>query len=107
MWFWARSAELRLRELGYENVQVKIGDGYLGWPEYAPFDGIVVTAAPPEIPSELLAQLKRGGRMVVPVGQSGKSQNLMLLEKDKDSDHIVGRTVIPVRFVPMVQQPVP
>ena len=100
----ARTAEQRLEQLGFDNVTVKTGDGYLGWPEHAPFDGILVTAAPPEIPSALLAQLKRGGRMVVPVGKSGRTQNLMLLEKSKTSDQIVGRTVIPVRFVPMVPQ---
>ena len=103
----ARTAEQRLKQLGFDNVTVKAGDGYLGWPEQAPFDGILVTAAPPEIPSALLAQLKRGGRMVVPVGKSGRTQNLMLLEKSKTSDQIVGRTVIPVRFVPMVPQPNP
>ncbi|MBI4459696.1 MAG: protein-L-isoaspartate(D-aspartate) O-methyltransferase, partial [Acidobacteria bacterium] len=101
----ARSAEQRLQQLGFDNVTVRTGDGYLGWPEHAPFDGIVVTAAPPEIPSVLLAQLKRGGRMVVPVGKPGRTQNLMLLEKSKTSDQIVGRTVIPVRFVPMVPKP--
>lgn len=100
----ARAAEQRLKQLKFDNVMVKTGDGYLGWPEYAPFDGIVVTAAPPEIPSALLAQLKRGGRMVVPVGKPDRTQNLMLLEKSKTSDQIVGRTVIPVRFVPMVPQ---
>lgn len=103
----AEQAERRLQQLGFENVTVKAADGYRGWPEQAPFDGILVTAAPPEIPSELLAQLKRGGRMVVPVGKSSKSQNLMLLEKSKTSDQIVGRTVIPVRFVPMIRQPSP
>ena len=97
------AAEGLLERLGFTNVRVRIGDGYLGWPEYAPFDGILVTAAPPEIPSALVSQLKRGGRMVLPVGKKGKFQNLMLLEKSKTSDHIVGRTVIPVRFVPMVR----
>ena len=100
----AQSAGQRLARLGYSNVSVKAGDGYLGWPELAPFDAIVVTAAPPEIPSALLAQLKRGGRMVVPVGRSD-SQNLMVLEKSRTSDEIVQRTVIPVRFVPMVRAP--
>ncbi|MBI1956769.1 MAG: protein-L-isoaspartate(D-aspartate) O-methyltransferase [Acidobacteria bacterium] len=103
----ASAAEQRLQQLQFDNVMVKTGDGYLGWPEHAPFDDIVVTAAPPEIPSALLAQLKRGGRMVVPVGKPDRTQNLMLLEKSKTSDQIVGRTVIPVRFVPMVPQPSP
>ena len=100
-----QEAERRLAQLGYSNVTVRIGDGYLGWPEHAPFDGIVVTAAPPEIPTALVAQLKRGGRMVLPVGKPGKTQQLLLLEKSKTSDKVVGRTVIPVRFVPMVEQP--
>ncbi len=97
------AAEGLLERLGFTNVRVKIGDGYLGWPEYAPFDGILVTAAPPEIPPALTAQLKRGGRMVLPVGKTAKSQKLMVLEKSKTSDHIVRRTVISVRFVPMVR----
>lgn len=98
-------AARRLEGLGYSNIQVKTGDGYLGWPEQAPFDGIIVTAAPSEIPPALLAQLQRGGRMVVPVGKSGRTQQLLVLEKSKTSDQIVGRNVIPVRFVPMVEQP--
>ena len=97
------AAEALLERLGFANVRVRIGDGYLGWPEHAPFDGILVTAAPPEIPAALTAQLKRGGRMVVPVGKGGGTQKLMLLEKSKTSDHIAERTVIPVRFVPMVR----
>ena len=102
----AQEAARRLKQLGYENVTVRTGDGYLGWPEYAPFDGIVVTAAPPTIPPALVAQLKRGGRMVLPVGESGESQHLLLVEKSKTSDEITQRTIIPVRFVPMlVEQP--
>ena len=99
----AASAKRRLAQLGLTNATVRTGDGYLGWPEFAPFDGIIVTAAPPEIPPALLAQLKRGGRMVVPVGDSPQSQNLMVLEKSKVSDAVTKRTVIPVRFVPMVR----
>ena len=99
----ALSAQKRLAQLGYSNVRVKAGDGYLGWPGLAPFDGIIVTAAPPEIPAALVAQLKRGGRMVVPVGDSPESQKLMVLEKSKTSDEIIQRSVIPVRFVPMVR----
>lgn len=101
----AQAAGRRLKQLGYANVTVKVGDGYLGWPEQAPFDGIVVTAAPPEVPPALVAQLKRGGRMVLPVGKAGESQRLLLLEKSKTSDEVVERTVIPVRFVPMVEPP--
>jgi protein-L-isoaspartate(D-aspartate) O-methyltransferase len=98
----AAAAKERLRTMGIDNVEVRTGDGYKGWPEQAPFAAILVTAAPPEIPTALLQQLSRGGRMVVPVGKAGKTQNLLLLEKSKTSEEIVGRTVIPVRFVPMV-----
>ena len=100
----AHEADTRLQGMGYSNIEVKTGDGYVGWPEYAPFDGIIVTAAPPEIPTALLGQLKRGGRMVLPVGRTGRTQQLMVLEKSKTSDEIVGRNVIPVRFVPMVER---
>ncbi|MBI4480845.1 MAG: protein-L-isoaspartate(D-aspartate) O-methyltransferase [Acidobacteria bacterium] len=103
----AASSKRRLAQLGLTNATVRTGDGYLGWPEFAPFDGIIVTAAPPEIPSALLKQLKRGGRMVVPVGDSSQTQNLMVLEKSKSSDAVTERTVIPVRFVPMVRGPDP
>jgi protein-L-isoaspartate(D-aspartate) O-methyltransferase len=102
----AKSAGQRLARLGYSNVTGKAGDGYLGWPELAPFDGILVTAAPPEIPQALVAQLKRGGRMVVPVGDAG-SQKLVVLEKSETSDQVVEHTVIPVRFVPMVRPAAP
>ncbi|MFC1667360.1 protein-L-isoaspartate(D-aspartate) O-methyltransferase [Candidatus Omnitrophota bacterium] len=97
----ARRAENLLKELGYKNIKVKQGDGYLGWPEYAPFDVIIVTAAPIDIPKELVKQLTEGGRMVIPVGKAG-SQILKLLIKK--SDAIVEEDVIPVRFVPMVHR---
>ena len=100
----AESARNRLRELGFANVAVRTGDGYLGWPELAPFDGILVTAAPLEIPSALVAQLKRGGRMVLPVGPTSDDQELLVIEKSATSDSITQRTVIPVRFVPMVHR---
>jgi protein-L-isoaspartate(D-aspartate) O-methyltransferase len=90
-------AESTLRELGYDNVHVRIGDGYQGWPEAAPFDAIILTAAPPSIPQPLLDQLKVGGRMVVPVGSF--VQDLQLLTKTARG--IEKRTVAPVRFVPM------
>jgi protein-L-isoaspartate(D-aspartate) O-methyltransferase len=99
----AQEAERRLAEMGFSNVEVKAGDGYLGWPEHAPFDKIIVTAAPPEIPPALLQQLKRGGRMVLPVGKSDRTQQLLVLDKSTTSDEVVGRNVIPVRFVPMVE----
>jgi protein-L-isoaspartate(D-aspartate) O-methyltransferase len=97
-----RAAAL-LSELEYRNVEVRIGDGYLGWPEAAPFDRVVVTAAPDQVPQPLIDQLKPGGRMVVPVGPRDRDQDLLLLTKD-----MAGRTVreskIPVRFVPMIHE---
>lgn len=76
-----KSAEVRLRELGYENVHVRVGDGYAGWPEHAPFDGVIVTCACREAPEPLVSQLAEGGRMVIPVGSSLSYQTLMLFEK--------------------------
>ena len=94
-------AEKLLTELGYDKVKVKIGDGYLGWPENAPFDGIIVTCAPTEIPEPLEEQLAEGGRMVIPVGKSG-FQQLYLLTKTKGK--IIQQKIIDVRFVPMVDE---
>jgi len=74
-------AQKKLRKLHYSNVQVKIGDGYNGWPEYAPFDGIIVTAAPDEVPQPLIDQLAEGGRMVIPIGPKSVMQDLLLIEK--------------------------
>ena len=91
----------RLAAMGYRNVEVRIGDGYAGWPEKAPFDGIVVTAAAPNIPPALVAQLKPGGRMVIPVGGEGAIQFLKVLTKRADGG-TDEREVIPVRFVPLV-----
>jgi protein-L-isoaspartate(D-aspartate) O-methyltransferase len=102
------SAAALLRKLGYSNVTVRIGDGYAGWPEAAPFDRILLTAAPPEIPKALLDQLAPGGRMVAPVGTSVWDQELILIEKDK-TGRVTRKAVYPVRFVPMVrggQEPV-
>ena len=96
-----RRAEERLGALGYRNIEVRIGDGYLGWPERAPFDGIVVTAAAPGIPPALVAQLKPGGKMAIPVGGEGEVQFLMLVTKRPDGG-IEQRRVLPVRFVPLV-----
>ena len=96
-----RTAAQRLAEMGYRNVEVRIGDGYAGWPERAPFDGIVVTAAAPKIPPALIAQLKPGGRMVIPVGGDGFIQYLKLVTKRADGGYDE-REVIPVRFVPLV-----
>ncbi|HEU4929140.1 MAG TPA: protein-L-isoaspartate(D-aspartate) O-methyltransferase, partial [Candidatus Krumholzibacteria bacterium] len=94
------AAKERLERLGYKNVTVKIGDGYKGWPEHAPFDKIVVTAAPPQIPPALIDQLAAGGRMVVPVGTT--FQELLLVEKAKDGE-VSKRVITGVRFVPMVK----
>jgi len=91
----------RLRAMGYRNVEVRIGDGYQGWPEKAPFDIILVTAAPPEIPPKLVEQLKPGGRMVLPVGGRFETQWLMLLTKNEKGE-VRKREVMPVAFVPMV-----
>ena len=99
----AQSAASTLRRLGYGNVTVRSGDGYLGWPDEAPFDIIIVTAAPEEVPAALLAQLKPGGRLIVPVGRVYDVQDLQLIEKDA-TGRVSTRSVIPVRFVPMVKK---
>ncbi|MFP3941947.1 MAG: protein-L-isoaspartate(D-aspartate) O-methyltransferase [Acidobacteriota bacterium] len=91
-------ADVRLRHLGYGNVHLKVGDGYGGWPAYAPFDAIILTAAPPRLPQPLLDQLKVGGRMVVPVGDY--FQDLRLIVKNEDNT-FTNRRIAPVRFVPM------
>jgi protein-L-isoaspartate(D-aspartate) O-methyltransferase len=93
----ARESTDRLARLGYRNVTVRAGDGYRGWPEKAPFDAIVVTAAPPEIPAPLLAQLAVGGRLVAPVGEAW--QELVVVERTPSGNRT--RRVAPVRFVPM------
>jgi protein-L-isoaspartate(D-aspartate) O-methyltransferase len=95
------SARQRLGELGYRNVELRIGDGYAGWPDKAPFDGIVVTAAAPRVPKALVEQLKTGGRMVIPVGGEGEIQYLKLLTKRADGG-VDEKRVLPVRFVPLV-----
>jgi protein-L-isoaspartate(D-aspartate) O-methyltransferase len=96
-----KTAAKRLEELGYGNIEVRIGDGYAGWPEKAPFDGIVVTAAAPRVPQALVEQLKPGGRMVIPVGGAGDIQYLKLLTKRADGG-VDEKKVLPVRFVPLV-----
>ncbi|MEW6234435.1 MAG: protein-L-isoaspartate(D-aspartate) O-methyltransferase [Candidatus Omnitrophota bacterium] len=93
----AKKAEALLQELGYKNIFVKAGDGYKGWPQKAPFDKIIVTAAPGRVPEPLIEQLKIGGRMVIPVGK--QEQYLLLIKKEKDG--IKKEYSIPVRFVPM------
>jgi len=94
----ATSARDRLLEMGYDNITVKNGDGYQGWPQQAPFDAIIITAAPPKIPAKLLNQLKVGGKMIVPVGTV--HQELLLVERTNSG--LKKRSLLPVRFVPMV-----
>jgi protein-L-isoaspartate(D-aspartate) O-methyltransferase len=96
----AESAAARLRELGYLNIQVKTGDGYYGWPEHAPYDGIIVTAAASSIPPPLVQQLKPGGRMVIPVGAPFHTQDLILVRKDAKG-RVTTTSVLPVAFVPL------
>ncbi len=93
----AHKAEERLGKLGYTNVQVKHGDGFKGWKEFAPFDAIIVTCAPPDIPPPLLNQLAQGGRMIIPVGE--RWQKLKVIKKYKAGFKVT--EIIPVRFVPM------
>ncbi|MDY6843181.1 MAG: protein-L-isoaspartate(D-aspartate) O-methyltransferase [Thermodesulfobacteriota bacterium] len=93
----AKSAKSLLRKLGYTTVKVKIGDGYLGWKEYAPYDAIIVTCAPPFIPQPLIEQLAEDGRMVIPVG----SHYQLLKKIIKKDGKIKSTDLIPVRFVPM------
>ena len=97
-----RRATEDLERLGYDNVSVRIGDGYAGWPEHAPFDAIVVTAAPDEIPQPLIDQLKVGGKMVIPVGGEYEIQMLKLLVKGADGA-LEEKNIIPVRFVPLTR----
>lgn len=96
----AERAERLLKDLGYENIKVKCGDGFFGWEEHAPFDGIIVTCAPPKIPQPLIDQLAEGGRMVIPVGPQWRWQDLFVVEKVKGE--IKKEKVAPVRFVPMM-----
>ena len=98
----AKRAETDLRRLGYTNVFVKAGDGYKGWPEHAPFDAIIVTCAPDQVPQPLIEQLRDGGRMIIPVGPDGGMQELFLLEKR--GGEVKQRAVLPVRFVPMTRE---
>ncbi len=92
-----------LRQLGYRNVDVRIGDGYQGWPEQAPFDKIIVTAAPDHVPQPLIDQLGRGGRMVIPVGGGASSQELLLVTRNAGGEAITRKTIA-VRFVPLTRK---
>ena len=98
-----QEAKQTLERLGYDNVTVRIGDGYNGWAEHAPFDTILVTAAPERLPQPLLEQLKPGGRLIIPVGRAGAVQSLRIVEKD-ESGEIQEKDVLPVAFVPLTRQ---
>jgi protein-L-isoaspartate(D-aspartate) O-methyltransferase len=96
-----KQAAALLTELGYRNIRTRVGDGWAGWPEAAPFDAIIVTAAAEAVPPPLLAQLKDGGRMIIPLGPHGGAQDLVLVTK-RDG-RVATRPLIPVRFVPFVR----
>ena len=99
----AEGARQILKDLKYGNIAVRTGDGYKGWPEEAPFDRVIVTAAPKEIPQALVDQLANGGRMIIPVGKQFFTQYLWVIEKDKKG--VVSKEkILPVRFVPMVKE---
>jgi protein-L-isoaspartate(D-aspartate) O-methyltransferase len=99
----AEAARERLSGLGYANIEYRVGDGGLGWPEEAPFDRIIVTAAAPGRPDALIAQLGLGGRMVVPVGRAGFTQTLTLIERDAEG-RVTETPKLPVAFVPLVEK---
>ena len=99
----ARQAEQHLKRLGYGNVITRIGDGYAGWPQEAPFDAIMVTAAPRDVPQALIDQLKPGGRLIVPVGGQSAGQSLLVVQKQPDGK-VTRRTVLAVRFVPLTDK---
>ena len=96
----AQESAAKLKGSGYDNVLVRAGDGYRGWPEHAPFDAILVAAAANHVPAPLIEQLKPGGELVIPVGATSVSQNLLVVEKD-EQEKAHTRAVIPVRFVPL------
>ena len=97
----AERAEKTLKELKYNNVKVRCGNGYEGWPEEAPFDAIIVTAAPDKIPEKLITQLKDGGKIIIPVGPVQSVQSLKLITKN--GKRIIEKDLLPVRFVPMIK----
>jgi protein-L-isoaspartate(D-aspartate) O-methyltransferase len=97
----AERAEKVLKSLGYKNIHIKTGDGYKGWAEYAPYDAVIVTAAPNEIPEDIIYQLKEGGKIIIPVGPSSYTQTLIL--GVKKNGKIEKQDTLPVRFVPMVR----
>jgi len=95
-------AKKLIQSFGYKNIKFKIGDGYLGWKEYAPYDGIIVTCSPDHIPPPLIEQLAVGGRMVIPVSYTSNVQELILIEKDTKGN-LKRTNLIPVRFVPLIR----
>ena len=97
----AESAKRRLDRLGYRDVAVKLGDGYYGWIEHAPYDAIIVTAAAGHVPPPLVRQLAPGGRMAIPVGPRFAVQRLLLVEKGAEEGQVFARSILPVRFVPL------
>ena len=99
----AKKARNLLQRLGYNNVEVRQGDGYMGWPEHAPYDGILVTAAATHVPPALKEQLKPGGRMIIPVGLPYAAQKLLVLEKD-EKGKFTARDVLSVSFVPLTRE---
>jgi protein-L-isoaspartate(D-aspartate) O-methyltransferase len=99
----AQAAQQRLGDMGYDNVETRCGDGYQGWPEKAPFDAIVVTAAAAFMPPALLEQLKPGGRMVIPIGMPSMHQELMLVSKDRLGE-THSSSLLGVAFVPLVEE---
>ena len=96
-------AKEKLGEKGYSTIKLKIGDGYKGWPEYQPFDAIIVTCAPENVPAALIEQLALGGKIVIPVGRTYSVQQLVLLTKSKDGS-VIKKSLMPVRFVPMLRE---
>ena len=98
----ATAAAARLEALGYGRATVRAGDGHAGWPEEAPFDGVIVTAAAPSVPPDLVAQLKPGGCLVIPVGRAAKTQHLQRIERRADGSS-EAKTVLPVAFVPLTR----
>ena len=99
----AERAKKDLQDMGYDNIHFKVGDGFYGWEEHAPYDAIIVTAAPEEIPPRLIEQLKVGGRMIIPVGPTPNTQELKLVEKKKNGK-LKTRDLLPVRFVPFTRR---
>jgi protein-L-isoaspartate(D-aspartate) O-methyltransferase len=99
----AENAKKQLAQRGYDTIKVRLGDGYKGWPQYAPFDAVIVTCAPDHIPQPLIDQLKPSGRIVIPVGQAGYVQDLIVAVKKPDGS-LEKKSMMPVRFVPLLRE---